>query len=251
MRTHYFYSLQEISTNKTMFIPSIGTKNHQQRIAWVIKQLETLPKGARVLDAGAGTQQFRKYAKHLAYVAQDFAAYIPSDAESGLQNDKWDYGELDIISDITKIPEEDGSFDAILCSEVLEHLPHPNLALKEFSRLLKKDGILLITAPFCSLTHQAPYFFATGFSQFYYNGILLENNFSSIELEANGSFFQYLAQEARRLNSVSKTYTNKGLNWYQKIVTGLFLRVLNRQEKKDKGSNELLAFGYFVKAIKN
>lgn len=234
-----------------MFLPSIGTDNHQKRIAWVIQQLEALPKGARILDAGAGTQQFRKYAKHLNYVAQDFAAYIPSNIESGLQNDKWDYGKLDIISDIIDIPEGDESFDAILCSEVLEHLPHPNLALKEFSRLLKKDGVLLITAPFCSLTHQAPYFFATGFSQFYYTDLLKENNFSSIELKANGSFFQFLAQEIRRVNSVSKTYVGKGLNWYQKIITGLFLRVLSKQDKKDRGSNELLAFGYFVRAIKN
>lgn len=233
-----------------MFIPKIGTINHERRISWVIQQLSQLPNNARVLDAGAGTQQFREHAKHLKYVAQDFASYIPSEKERGLQNEKWDYGELDIVSDITNIPEPDASFDAILCSEVMEHLPHPNLAIKEFSRLLKPGGILLITAPFCSLTHQAPYFFSTGFSEFYYNQLLHENSFKEIQVEANGSFFQFMAQETRRLNSVSKTYTGKSLNLYQKIILSLFLRVLNKQEKKDKGSKELLSFGYFVKAIK-
>lgn len=89
-----------------------------------------------MLDAGAGSQQFKEYSQHLKYVAQDFAQYIPSSEERGLQNPEWHYGELDIISDITDIPEPDSSFGAILCSEVLEHIPYPDRAIKEFSRLL-------------------------------------------------------------------------------------------------------------------
>ncbi|WP_121022373.1 class I SAM-dependent methyltransferase [Helicobacter vulpis] len=54
---------------------------------------------------------------------------------------KWGNTQLDIICDITAIPERDGSFDAIMCVEVFEHLPNPILALKEFSRLLRGGGI--------------------------------------------------------------------------------------------------------------
>lgn len=232
-------------------IPAIGTDNHDKRKAWVEMQLKQLPNGCRLLDAGAGTQYFRQYCEHLNYLAQDFAAYVPDQDEQGLQNSTWDYGKLDIISDITSIPEPDASFDAVLCSEVMEHLPAPNDAVKEFARLLKPGGILIITAPFCSLTHQAPYFFSTGFSQFYYNRLLEDNGFDNIELEANGSFFEYMAQESRRLKSMSKRYNGKSLSLYQKFVSLLFLRVLNRMHKKDNGSHELLCYGYFVKAIKN
>lgn len=235
---------------RKIFMPSIGSINHERRIDWVINELKNLSQGAKLLDAGAGTQQFKKYCTHLDYVSQDFAAYIPSEQTGGLQNDKWDYGELDIISDITDIPCPDASFDAILCSEVLEHLPDPNAAIKEFARLLKKDGILLITAPFCSLTHQAPYFFSTGFSVYYYTHLLEQYGFDQIVMTPNGSYFQYLAQEARRLNSVSTKYTGKGLGLYSKIITTLFLRILNKKESKDNGSSELLCFGYFVKATK-
>lgn len=80
-----FYSLQK---KQSMLIPQIGTINHDRRLSWVINQLSKIPKGARLLDAGAGTQQFRKYANHLNYVAQDFASYIPSDKGRGLQNEK-------------------------------------------------------------------------------------------------------------------------------------------------------------------
>ncbi len=47
---------------------------------------------------------------------------------------------MDIICDIIDMPLEDGSVDAILCSEVLEHLKNPILAIKEFGRILKRRG---------------------------------------------------------------------------------------------------------------
>lgn len=232
------------------FVPPIGCDNNKKRLEWVIGQLQQLPDGYRILDAGAGTQYFRQYCQHLDYVAQDFAAYVPDPDAKGLQNPEWNYGELDIVSDITNIPEPDASFDAILCSEVLEHLPYPSDAIKEFSRLLKPGGILLITAPFCSLTHQSPYFFATGFSPFYYDRILEDNSFEQINALANGSFYEYMAQESRRLNGVSKTYTGKGLSLYQKVITGLFIRMLSKLNRRDRNSKELLSFGYFVTAKK-
>lgn len=41
----------------------------------------------------------------------------------------------------------DGSFDCILCSEVLEHVPSPERAVKSIERLLKPGGVVLITTP--------------------------------------------------------------------------------------------------------
>lgn len=232
------------------FIPTIGSNNNKERLKWVTEQVKSLPKGYRLLDAGAGTQYFKQFCGHLNYVSQDFAAYVPDPDAQGLQNPEWNYGVLDIVSDITQIPKPNASFDAILCSEVFEHLPYPSDAIKEFSRLLRPGGKLIITAPFCSLTHQSPYFFATGFSKFYYDRILEDNGFENIESTPNGSYFEYMAQESKRLNGISKRYAGKPLNLYQKIITGLFLRVLNKLNKKDTRSGELLCFGYFVTAIK-
>ncbi|MDR1090486.1 MAG: class I SAM-dependent methyltransferase [Prevotella sp.] len=231
-------------------IPAIGSDNNNRRVAWLINQLKQLPDGYRLLDAGAGTQYFRQFCPHFDYVAQDFASYIPDPNAQGLQNIEWNYGKLDIISDITDIPAPDNSFDAILCSEVLEHIPYPEKAIVEFSRLLRPGGTLLITAPFCSLTHQSPYFFATGFSRFYYNRMLQDQGFENIETLANGSYFEYMAQESKRLNGISRKYAGKPLSLYQKIITGLFLRILDKLNKKDKNSSELLCFSYFVKAGK-
>ena len=55
--------------------------------------------------------------------------------------------------------------DQIMCIEVLEHAPASTDALREMSRLPKPGGILLVTAPFCSLTHFAPYFYHTDYGR--------------------------------------------------------------------------------------
>ncbi|HEX2868605.1 MAG TPA: methyltransferase domain-containing protein [Ignavibacteriales bacterium] len=49
--------------------------------------------------------------------------------------------------DITKIEYPEGSFDAIYCSHVLEHVQDDRKALSEFYRILKKDGWAVIMVP--------------------------------------------------------------------------------------------------------
>ena len=77
------------------------------------------------------------------------------------------YGKIDYVSDIEKIPVKDNSFDIIICTEVLEHVPNPIGALKEMARILKKGGKLLITTPLGSHIHQDPYHFYGGFTPFF------------------------------------------------------------------------------------
>ena len=139
------------------FIGDAGTKNLTDRQLWVKNTLAKVSKGSRILDAGAGECQYKKYCTHLNYVSQDFNEYKGDGNGAGMQTGIWDTTSIDIVSDIISIPEPDQSFDAIFCTEVFEHIPDPILAIKEFHRLLKPGGKLIITAPFNSLTHFAPY----------------------------------------------------------------------------------------------
>jgi len=228
----------------------VGTSNKSNRDAWLEKTLRNISCGSRILDAGAGELQYKPFCQHLDYVSQDFAQYNGEGDGMGLQTGAWDQTKLDIISDITAIPEPDGSFDAIMCIEVFEHLPEPIKAIEEFSRLLSPGGHLIITAPFCSLTHFAPYHFYTGFNKYFYQEHLSKNGFDIIELVENGNYFEYLGQEIRRIPSIGKKYAGKRPTFIQYLAIKVVLSMLNKFTKKDTGSKELLHFGCQVHAIK-
>lgn len=227
-----------------------GLDNENQRMAWISKQLQHLPAGVKLLDAGAGEQQYKKFCLHLEYVAQDFAEYDPKELSVGLQVPQFDYGQLDIVSDIIAIPREDQSFDALLCAEVLEHIPNPVLALQEFARLLKPQGKLILTAPFCSMTHFAPYHFCTGFSKYFYKHHLEDNGFTILECTPNGNYFSYLAQELYRLATMADKYTSSSLSAVTKLAIRSLIKTLQSLSKRDTGSDELLNFGYHILAEK-
>lgn len=225
-------------------------QNERKRIDWVKSALKQVPAGSTLLDAGAGEQQYRGFCSHLNYVSQDFAAYNPDQLETGLQIKEWDYGSLDIICDITSIPRPDGSFDAILCTEVLEHVPDPNAALMEFSRLLRPGGLLILTAPFCSMTHFAPYHFSTGFSAFYYRHFMEKLGFEIRELSSNGNYFSYIAQEINRLPYVHESYIGKKPGWFQKMAIRVVSSFLIKAAEKGGESSQLLCFGWHLIAVK-
>ncbi|MEI8137146.1 MAG: class I SAM-dependent methyltransferase [Bacteroidota bacterium] len=241
MKNNNFSSLQK---NKDMSL------NEQNRIDWVKQTLESLPKGLRILDAGAGEQQFKQYCSHLKYVSQDFAQYDPKQIKKGLQMPAWDYGKLDIISDINNIPEPNESFDAILCTEVFEHIPEPIMAIKEFGRLIKKNGTLIITAPFCSMTHFAPYHYYSGFNRFFYEKHLLENSFEISTIKCNGNYFDYVNQELSRSPYVGEEYSKIKITKIESLALKIISKMLLRFSKNDKGSSELQNFGFHIIATK-
>jgi SAM-dependent methyltransferase len=185
-------------------------------------------------------------------VGQDFAQYDGKGDGCGFQTGSWDQTKLDIVCDIAAIPEPDRSFDAIMCTEVLEHIPDPLAALREFSRLTRPNGYLVLTAPFCSLSHFAPFHYSTGFNHYWYERHLKELGFEILELQANGSFFEYVAQEIHRVPSMAKAYGSRFsavLAFAAYFLLGLpFILALGLASHFDRGSADILCFGYPVLA---
>jgi len=231
--------------------PGVGNKNLENREEWLEKTLLKIPENSRILDAGAGELRYKKFCTHLDYVSQDFGQYNGQGNGAGLHTQTWDNTRLDIVSDITAIPLPDASFDAVMCIEVFEHIPQPVKAIEEFARLTKPNGYLVITAPFCSLTHFAPYHFYTGYNTYFYEKHLAENNFKILEIERNGNYFEYIAQEIWRVNGVAKKYANRRTSFAAKIASWFLLRELKKLSKADKGSAELLCYGINILAQKN
>jgi ubiquinone/menaquinone biosynthesis C-methylase UbiE len=216
---------------------------------WVEKVLKNLSPGLKIIDVGAGECQYKKHCDHLEYVSQDFNQYTGKGDGVGFQTGNWDVSRIDIVSDILKIPVNDESFDVVLCTEVLEHVPDPISALKEMTRILRKGGTLIVTSPFCSLTHFAPYHYCDGFNKYFYEFHLSSFNYEILEISANGNYFKYVSQELQRLPSMVYQYLNKN-SFVVKIISILLVRVLSWIDRGDSGSETILCFGYHVRAKK-
>lgn len=177
------------------------------RPQWVRQQLRQLPPGTKLLDAGCGPQPYRRECAHLTYVAQDFGAYDGAGDGTGLHDGgKWNYGKLDYTCDLWAIPAKSKSFDAILCTEVLEHVPYPVESLREFARLLKTGGTLILTAPVNCIPHQTPYFFYHGIARQLYEKVGMEEGLQLIQFSTYPSPAQFVFMEAMRHAATHKPW---------------------------------------------
>jgi len=168
--------------------------NHNlvNRDAWIRRQAAALAPGLRVLDVGAGSCPYRPFFAHCEYRSQDFAQLAGDQLRDGA------YGRIDYVSDITAIPVDTASFDAILCAEVLEHVPEPLAAIREFARILKPGGRLLLTAPLGSGVHQEPYHYYGGYTEYWYRKFLPDAGFRDVAVESNDGSLMFYAQESVR-----------------------------------------------------
>lgn len=194
--------------------------NVVNRDAWVACRAKSLVNGSRVLDAGAGSCTYRDLFSHCEYKTQDFTAL------KGVQLSGKKYGEIDYVCDILQIPVSDSSFDAILCTEVLEHLPDPIKVVKEFSRILNDGGKLFITAPLGSGIHQEPYHYYGGYTPYWYEKFLTEAGFINITVEENCGSLMACGQESARFIFMSRPFKLSMPIWMEILWAPIWLLLL-------------------------
>ena len=117
---------------------------HNQRLAAIIKAVPRRS-GLSVLDAGCGEGQLiERLQKALPddhYVGVDITPVALEKARQRCQFATFKKADLSATG------FGDSSFDVIVCTEVIEHVPEYNDVLAEFVRLLKPGGLLIITFP--------------------------------------------------------------------------------------------------------
>ena len=144
--------------------------------------------GERVLDAGAGRAPYRKLFRHAEYETADFMA---------MKSMK--YRQPDYICDLAAIPVEDGRFDHVLLTQVLEHLPEPGRVLAELHRVLAPGGRLWLTAPLFYAEHERPYDFFR-YTQFGLRHLLESAGFEVQELDWMEGYLGTLSYQARLMS---------------------------------------------------
>lgn len=105
-------------------------------------------KFARVLEIGAGSGIHLQFVRHLydAYVMTDGSAAMLEQASARRGDSSMGKVEFE-CADATRLHYEDNSFDRVIATHVLEHIPNPHLVLDEWWRVLKPSGVLSLVLP--------------------------------------------------------------------------------------------------------
>lgn len=100
--------------------------------------------GARILDAGCGTGRLFHLIRQIISTATPFYAldYAFLMTREAAQKDVQPI--CPICGDVQRLPFKDNQFDFILAFGLFPHIQEPNLALREFRRVLKKNGKLVV-----------------------------------------------------------------------------------------------------------
>lgn len=137
-----------------------------------------------ILDFGCGSRPY----EHLFKKAKTYTGVdIKVSGHSHLNS------KVDIFYDGKKLPFADNSFDCIVSFEVFEHVFNIEDIFSELSRVLKKDGYLLVTTPFIWEEHEVPYDFFR-YSSFGICAIFSRGNFHVLELIKSTTHFLAIGQ---------------------------------------------------------
>lgn len=136
----------------------------------------------RLLDAGCGSMPFKRSLEDLLY------EYHSIDIEKRVP-------EVDFVGDLQDMEGVAAeSYDVVLCTEVLEHVPRPERLMAEAWRVLKPRGKVILSVPHLSRLHEEPFDYYR-FTKHGLNFLIEENGFSVLEMVSTGSLFSFFGHQ--------------------------------------------------------
>lgn len=211
----------------------ITRKIARPRLEQFLKKYAT---SARTLDIGSGDRPYRHLFPNSCAVDAQERPGVPLDYVADAH-------------DLSVIPSQ--SFDVVLCTEVLEHLHTPHRAIAEFRRVLKPQGLLLLSTRFIYPLHETPidYFRFTKYGLQH-----LLRDFHILELQEEAGTIETLAILYQRLGFQCDTLWLKPwkLCWFLLAKGTLLLKGILTSEYGDihhqRRESAVLASGYYVAA---
>jgi len=170
------------------------------------------------------------------------------------QADAWWYINLelttkpDIFADVEAVPLPNKFADVIICTEVLEHIHHPQVCVHEIWRILKSGGSALVSVPFMYPIHADPY----DFQRFTDKGLHeMFIDFTTVEIIPMGGYlgvvgmFTELGLSGIKVQRVHKKVLRRLLTFLADWLYARDLAIFQQPEAWSKFTT-----GYFVKAKK-
>ncbi len=144
----------------------------------IVPLLERHARG-RLLDVGAGHLALRELARPYvrSYFSLDLAREHP---------------ELSVQASVFGLPFAEASFDTVILTQVLEHVPEPAQALAEVARVLRPGGRLIVSVPHLAYLHGEPFDFYR-FTVFGLRYMLQKAGFAPLEETQDAGLFTFLA----------------------------------------------------------
>ncbi len=168
----------------------------------------------KVLDFGCGYSPYKSYIKCDEYVRVD---------KPSIYNNNGNLKSDIIFYDGKKLPFNDNTFDSIICTEVLEHIPNLDEIAKELNRVLKPKGTILISVPFTWDEHEVPNDFRR-FTQFGIKLLLEKNGFCIINLEKTTKTIHTITQLLT--NAISRAILTNN-QYFNYIINFILIFPLN------------------------
>lgn len=200
-----------------------------------VPAIEKYAKG-RLIDIGCGDVPFKEY------ILPKVEQYDTFDIEKRTNEVKY----IGDIHDMHML--KNSSYDTALCLEVLEHVSNPFQALKEIHRILKKNGILILSVPHLSRLHEEPHDYFR-FTKYGLKTSLENTGFEIQNIKEKGGLFSFLGHQISTLFLCSLWHIPvlKHIGFFiNKWIFVKFLVFLDNLTDKRK----LFALGYTVVAEK-
>ena len=143
----------------------------------------------RLLDVGCGDKPYETL--FAPYVAEYVGAEYHDTYATSANVHK---GKADVLYSGDRLPFEDGSFDTVLCNQVGEHVPHPEVLFAELVRVLANGGKLIVTVPFSYRIHSEPNDFHR-FTKYALRAYAGQHGLTVNLLLARGGFWQVIGQK--------------------------------------------------------
>lgn len=122
--------------------PEMFGPRHEHRLAMIIREVERLPTGSRILDGAVGLGQLAGRMQQRGYrvigIDYSFEAALHVKRTSPIPV---------VVGDMTRMPFREGAFDGVTTGETLEHLDDDASAGREIGRVLKEGGSCIATVP--------------------------------------------------------------------------------------------------------
>jgi SAM-dependent methyltransferase len=142
----------------------------------------------RLLDVGCGHRPYEKtfFAGASEYIGCDYLS---------------DRSRPDVICSALDLTFPDNSFDTVVSTELLEHVPDPQLAFREMFRVVKPGGYVILSTPLYWPRHEVPY----DFFRYPYDGLLHLVKEAGLEVEKlynRGRSYAFLGQVIQHIHPI-------------------------------------------------